>query len=252
MEPPLSDRLTYTATVNRDNAVQLLHDAEAVIVVAGDKVPSVHLHAVNGGQDDIARAMACVRGRRYLLGPMATYALAEPASWAGLFDTVHTHTVTSRTLALGSSGPAPYGQLAEDRSSFTGLTEQMPWQPVAELELYRGCTRRVFCRFCNEPAKSPTVVHRTVDDVLAEAAQLYGAGVRHFRLGRQTCFFSYQGRDEDAIRTLLAGVREACPELEMLHIDNADPLAVASPVGRRIAQDGRRAVHGRQLRADGH
>ncbi|MEU0221292.1 radical SAM protein, partial [Streptomyces sp. NPDC006265] len=26
-----------------------------------------------------------------------------------------------------------------------------------------------------------------------------------------------------------------CPELEMLHIDNADPLAVAAPVGRRIA-----------------
>lgn len=235
VQAPLSDRLTYSATVNRDKAIELLRDAEAVVVVAGDKVPSVHLHAVNGSQDDIARAVGCVRGRRYLLGPMATWALSEPASWAGLFDSVHTHTVTSGTLALGSRTPAPYEQLEADRSPFTELIEQMPWAPVAELELYRGCTRRAFCRFCNEPGKSPAVAHRTVDDVLAEVGQLYDAGVRHFRLGQQTCFFSYQGRDENAIRALLAGIRERCPELEMLHIDNADPLAVASPVGKRIA-----------------
>ncbi|WP_405775552.1 radical SAM protein [Streptomyces sp. NBC_01538] len=234
-EPPLSDRLTYSATVNRDKAVELLRDADMVVVVAGDKVPSVHLHAVNGSQDDIARAMACVRGRRFLLGPMATWALSEPASWAGLFDAVHTHTVTSGGLGLGSSTPAPYGQLEADRSSFAGLVEQMPWAAVAELELYRGCTRKAFCRFCNEPGKAPTVAHRTVEDVLAEAGQLYDAGVRHFRLGQQTCFFSYQGRSEEAIRALLSGIRERCPQLEMLHIDNADPLAVAAPVGRRIA-----------------
>ncbi|MFI0242824.1 radical SAM protein [Streptomyces sp. NPDC016845] len=235
VKAPLSDRWTYSATVNRDKAVELLRDAEAVIVVAGDKVPSVHLHAVNGSQDDIARALACVRGRRYLLGPMATWALSEPASWAGLFDAVHTHTVTSSALALGSRSPAPYEQLEADRSSFAGLIEQMPWPPVAELELYRGCTRKAFCRFCNEPAKSPVVAHRSVDDVLAETVQLYVAGVRHFRLGQQTCFFSYQGRSEGAIRALLEGIRERCPDLQMLHIDNADPLAVAAPVGKRIA-----------------
>jgi radical SAM superfamily enzyme with C-terminal helix-hairpin-helix motif len=73
-----------------------------------------------------------------------------------------------------------------------------------------------FCRFCNEPGKAPTVAHRTVEDVLAEATQLYDAGVRHFRLGQQTCFFSYQGRSEEAIRALLTGIPEECPELEML------------------------------------
>ncbi|MDH6222997.1 radical SAM superfamily enzyme with C-terminal helix-hairpin-helix motif, partial [Streptomyces pseudovenezuelae] len=176
VEAPLSDRLTYSATVNRDKALELLRDSEMVVVVAGDKVPSVHLHAVNGSQDDIARAMACVRGHRYLLGPMATWTLSEPASWAGLFDAVHTHTVTSGGLTLGSRTPAPYGQLGADRASFAGLVEQMPWASVAELELYRGCTRREFCRFCNEPGKSPMVAHRTVEDVLEEAGQLAGGG----------------------------------------------------------------------------
>ncbi len=56
-----------------------------------------------------------------------------------------------------------------------------------------------------------------------------------FRLGQQTCFFSYQRRDPEQIERLLAGGREVCPELAVLHIDNADPLAVASPAGTRIA-----------------
>ncbi|MFJ9795449.1 radical SAM protein [Streptomyces sp. NPDC101145] len=234
--PPLSDRLTYSVTVNRDDAVRLLRDAEIVVVIAGDAVPSVHLHAVNGSFEEIARALACTRGRRYLLGPLSAYALASPAEYAGLFDAVHTHTVTSGDLLLGSRRPADYEQMRRERESFVGLVEQMPWRPIAELELYRGCTRRMFCDFCNEPAKSPLVAFREVDDVVDEAAQLYAAGVRNFRLGQQTCFFSYRNRDEDAIRALLGGIRERCPELEVLHIDNADPLAVAAPVGLRIAK----------------
>ncbi|MGW2277851.1 radical SAM protein [Streptomyces sp. NPDC001770] len=236
VEPPLSDRLTYSTTVNRDNAVQLLRDAEIVLVIAGDAVPSVHLHAVNGSFEEIARALACARGRRYLLGPLSTYALDSPAEYAGLFDAVHTHTVTARDLLLGSRRPADYEQMRRERDSFAGLVDQMPWRPIAELELYRGCTRRKFCDFCNEPAKSPLVAFREVDDVVDEAAQLYVAGIRNFRLGQQTCFFSYRHRDEDAIRALLSGIRERCPELEVLHIDNADPLAVAAPVGLRIAK----------------
>jgi radical SAM superfamily enzyme with C-terminal helix-hairpin-helix motif len=72
--------------------------------------------------------------------------------------------------------------------------------------------------------------------VLAEISLLYAAGVRNFRLGQQTCFFSYLNRDAEAIGRLLAGIREVCPDLEVLHIDNADPLAVASRSGAKIAR----------------
>lgn len=236
VEPPLSDALTYSATVNRADAVRLLRDAHAVVVVAGDKVPSVHLHAVNGTLEEITRALACVRGRRYLLGPMATYALVEQAAFAGLFDAVHTHTVTSGDLASGSRSAVPYARLRADRGCYAGLVEQMTWRPIAEIELYRGCTRRRYCSFCNEPVKSASVEYREVGDVLDEVRCLYAAGVRNFRLGQQTCFFSYQGRSERSTAALLVGIRETCPDLEVLHIDNADPLAVASPVGKRIAK----------------
>ncbi|MBG0568726.1 radical SAM protein [Actinoplanes sp. NEAU-A11] len=233
--PPQSDPLTYSASSNRQNAIKLLRDAATVIVVAGDAVPSVHLHAHNGSLDEIIRILACVRGRRVLLGPMANHVLANADAYAGLFDALHTHTITSKDIAVGSRAGAPFEKLRADRDSFIDLVGELGWEPVGEIELYRGCTRRRYCSFCNEPVKSAAVVFRDLQDVLDEVHQLYVAGVRHLRLGQQTCFFSAWNRDVTKIEQLLAGIRDGCPDLEVLHIDNADPLAVASPAGARIS-----------------
>ncbi len=232
---PLSDPLTYSASSNRGNAIKLLQDAATVVVVAGDAVPSMHLHAHNGSIDEIVRILAGVRGRRVLLGPMANHVLASVDRFAGLFDALHTHTITSADIGIGSRVAAGYERRRADRESFDGLIAQFGWEPVGEIELYRGCTRRRYCSFCNEPVKSATVAFRDLQDVLEEVSQLYSAGVRHLRLGQQTCFFSTWNRDVARIERLLAGIREACPDLRVLHIDNADPLAVAAPAGARIA-----------------
>ncbi len=234
--PPLSDPLTYSLTASRDRAIQNLADARVTAVIAGDAVPSVHLQARNGSIEEIARALAGSQGQRVLLGPLSTHMLTSPDKYGGLFDAVHTHTMTSGDVLTGSRAAATYDQLAADRSSYTRLVSQLGWRPVAEIELYRGCTRRRFCSFCNEPIKSSQVEFRDPADVLCEIAQLYAAGIRNFRLGQQTCFFSYLNRDAEGIERLLAGIRDRCPDLEVLHIDNADPLAVASPTGARIAQ----------------
>jgi radical SAM superfamily enzyme with C-terminal helix-hairpin-helix motif len=232
----VTDALTYSATLNRNRSLELLSDAAVVVVIAGDKVPSVHLHAVNGSLEDIVRALACVRGKRVLVGPLASYVLAGSAEYAGLFDACHTHTVTGENLLTGSTRAADYERLRAQRGTYDGLVDQFGWRCIAEIELYRGCTRRVFCSFCNEPAKNLLVDFRSIEDVVEEMRLLHDAGVRDFRLGQQTCFFSYMRRDAEAIRRLLAQIREACPDLSVLHIDNADPLAVASPAGARIAK----------------
>jgi radical SAM superfamily enzyme with C-terminal helix-hairpin-helix motif len=233
---PLSDPLTYSATASREQALKLLADAKTVVVIAGDAVPSVHLQAQNGSVEEIDQALAGVRGYRVLVGPLASHVLSDHRSCVGLFDAVHTHTVTSANLYLGSRAAASYQQLAGDRTSLDGLIGQLGWRPIAEIELYRGCTRRRFCSFCNEPVKSAQVTFRDPEDVIDEVAALYVAGVRNVRLGQQTCFFSYLNRDAVAIERLLAGIRQACPCLEVLHIDNADPLAVASRSGAAIAR----------------
>lgn len=217
--PPLSDQLTYSATVNRGDALKILADADPVVVIAGDAVPSVHLQARNGSLQEIDGVLELTRGRRVLVGPLASQLLAGSALSGGSFDAMHTHTVTSSDLLAGSTRAAPYGHLATDRDSYDGLIAQLGWRPVAEIELYRGCTRRRFCSFCNEPVKSPLVSFRDPEDVLAEIALLYPAGVRNFRLGQQTCFFSYLNRDAEAVGRLLASVRDECPDLEVLHID---------------------------------
>jgi radical SAM superfamily enzyme with C-terminal helix-hairpin-helix motif len=186
--------------------------------------------------EEIVQALACSRGRRVLLGPLATHVIASPDRYGGLFDAVHTHTVTSGDVMMGSNAAAAYGRLAADRRSYTQLVCQLGWRPIAEIELYRGCTRRRFCSFCNEPIKSSHVDFRDPADVLCEIAELYVAGIRNFRLGQQTCFFSYLNRDVESIERLLATIRDVCPDLDVLHIDNADPLAAASPAGARIAQ----------------
>jgi radical SAM superfamily enzyme with C-terminal helix-hairpin-helix motif len=233
-EPPLSDQLTYSSTVNRPETRQILADATVIVVIAGDAVPSVHLQARNGSPEEISQLLALTRGSRVLVGPLAGQ---MPSGLPGLrFDAAHSHTVTSADLLSGSHVAAAYELLASDRVPFAELTAQLRWRPVAEIELYRGCTRRRFCSFCNEPVKSPLVSFRDPADVLAEITELYTAGVRHFRLGQQTCFFSYLHRDADVIGRLLAQIREECSELEVLHIDNADPLAVASPAGAKIAR----------------
>jgi radical SAM superfamily enzyme with C-terminal helix-hairpin-helix motif len=233
---PLSDQLTYSATANRADTLRILAEADAAVVIAGDAVPSAHLQARNGSADEIDRVLTLTRGRRVLIGPLAAQVLGGSAVMRSRFDAVHTHTITSGDLLAGSRRAAPFGRLAADRESYAGLITQLGWRPVAEIELYRGCTRRTFCSFCNEPVKSPLVGFRDPADVLAEISLLYAAGVRNFRLGQQTCFFSYLNRDAEAIGRLLAGIREACPDLEVLHIDNADPLAVASRSGAQIAR----------------
>lgn len=230
----LTNPLTYSASVNREHATELVTNADLLVVVAGDKVPSVHLHAVNGSMDEIAHVASNALGRRILLGPMSSF--SDDGVLAGLFDAVHSHTITASHLLTNTSAPAPYQLMRRHRHEYDGLISQMNWEPIAEIELYRGCTRRVFCSFCHEPGKNPLVTFRAVEDVLHEVKLLYTAGVRNFRLGQQTCFFSYQHRDVDAIERLLSGIRESCPNLDVLHIDNADPLAVASRSGSQIAR----------------
>lgn len=233
---PLSDQLTYSATVGRERALKIIADAAVLVIIAGDAVPSVHLQARNGSPAEVSQVLALSRGERILVGPLAAQVLADPGLLGEPVDSLHTHTVTSQDLLAGSRAPAAYELLAAERGSYTDLIAELGWRPVAEIELYRGCTRRRFCSFCNEPVKSPLVRFRDPSDVLSEIEDLYAAGVRHFRLGQQTCFFSYLNRDADAIERMLAGIRDRCPGLDVLHIDNADPLAVASPAGARIAQ----------------
>lgn len=118
------------------------------------------------------------------------------------------------------------------------LIRQHPDYPhcMCELETYRGCGRQVHCSFCTE-AFYGTSDYRPVEDVIDEVSALYSQGARYFRIGRQPDLFSYHGTDvggpiprpaPEIIERLYNGIRNSAPDLSVLHMDNANPITLAT------------------------
>ncbi|MGB9790058.1 MAG: radical SAM protein [Thermotoga caldifontis] len=115
-----------------------------------------------------------------------------------------------------------------------GVIKQHPRYPniICEVELSRGCERRTHCSFCIEPVFYPKFTSRPVEDVVEEVAELYRQGCRAFRFGRSANVLAYcsernAGRPvPEVFEELYQGVRSGCPELEVLHHDNANPMYI--------------------------
>ncbi len=112
---------------------------------------------------------------------------------------------------------------------------------MCELETYRGCPRHSHCSFCTEPFYGKPD-YREIKDVVKEVEALYHCGARYFRLGRQPDLFMFRAKDgipdPSAIEELYTGIRNAAPELRVLHMDNANPVTLSGfpDESRRIAR----------------
>ena len=109
---------------------------------------------------------------------------------------------------------------------------------IAEMQMSRGCVRYISggCDFCTEPLQGE-MLFRQPSDILAEAEALGRAGVRHLRIGAQSCFYSYMAKgvgetetptpNAEVIGRLLSAIRERVRP-DVLHLDNANPAIIAS------------------------
>ncbi|AMW32648.1 radical SAM protein [Fervidobacterium islandicum] len=104
---------------------------------------------------------------------------------------------------------------------------------IAEIEVSLGCERRTYCTFCTEPLLHPKFFSRPVKDIVDEIAELYNHGIRAFRLGRSANIIAF-GSDWNgnkinptAVEELYSGIRNSCPELRVLHTDNANPTYIS-------------------------
>ncbi len=114
-----------------------------------------------------------------------------------------------------------------------------PQPIIAELEASRGCVRYFNggCSFCSEPEFGEPVF-RPPEDIIQEFKALYNYGIRNFRLGAQSCIFSYFAKsvgdtetprpNPDQIKRLFKGIRSAAPDLNVLHLDNANPSLISA------------------------
>ncbi|AGB05103.1 putative Fe-S oxidoreductase [Aciduliprofundum sp. MAR08-339] len=158
-------------------------------------------------------------------------------------------------LALGDVDALLYDVLTDNftHHRFHGLDEWNRWlklgaevvtrhpdypEPlVVEIETFRGCPRYLSggCSFCIEPLYGKPIF-RSQEDIVEEMQLLASLGVRNFRIGGQTCIYSYRahgvGKKEipepnvGALESLFKKASRVSHRV--LHVDNANPAVIAS------------------------
>lgn len=219
-----------------------------LILIAGCLVPGKYLSGSPISMREIGEIAreASRRGSEVLLtGGVARYRLTgQPFSGfvlssgagdpdAGIFDLITRGQISQRK------------HLPQERAKWSVLGASVvkqhpnfPQRLIAEVETYRGCVRFKSggCVFCMEPAQGEPDF-RSPKEVVAEVSALYKLGVDKFRIGGQSCIFSYGTKElgvsetprpnPEAVEELFSGLRSACPNISVLHVDNANPAVIA-------------------------
>lgn len=232
------------------NSRKILGSSDVLIIIAGVHTPGKYLSAYPGTTKEITGLLDNfeIKGKKILTGPAAS---AGSGLWGGRIARSTEEDFSSFDLVIkdleykfdglfknGFSedvGIEPKYSLIEKKAVLGArIISQLPHKPeflIAEIETMKGCSRKIGCSFCTEPIKCPKVERRKVKDILSEIKSLAKEGIVNFRIGKQTCFYSYGSSDE--IEKLLSG---AAKFSQVLHIDNVNPAFVDEEKTRLIAK----------------
>ena len=222
--------------------------SDVLAIISGPIVPGKYLRGMPISEKELLHHAANWGGVKVLGGPLARFryydeTLVEAFDFVAIRDL---DTAVYDFLAAGEWRNRDRTAEEWDRWALLGadVIRSHPDYPdplILELDTSKGCVRYLNggCSFCIEPMYG-IPRFRPVEDVVAEVRRLAELGAMNFRLGGQADFFSYQSDgvgqtltpriNVAAIRQLLAGIREAAPNLKVLHTDNADPaMMVAHP-----------------------
>ncbi|HLC70384.1 MAG TPA: radical SAM protein [Candidatus Nanoarchaeia archaeon] len=211
--------LIYNTTVN--DARKVLDKTDVLVVVIGVHVPGKYLTALPGTLHEVIPLLRDLPMRKILTGPAIFGTQLEGGKTyeqvnMDIFDETVDYTDT-------------FENLADYAANGAAILHEIPDKRVIEIETSRGC-KVGKCSFCTEPIKSK-FINRKMDDVVKEVQAYYNAGARYFRLGKQADFYA-----SDRPIEMLKKIRESCPDLEMLQIDNVNPNSVLAPGGEDITK----------------
>lgn len=245
IQGPDTDISTVNRTVNCRDALQIIRDARTIYVIMGCFVEYKYFSSKPPKSDEVYGFLASVPAKIVLFYVLGTSLGVGPDfASSRLSNTVAAveHGNAYRYAWLGHGSTAgmdlsdpDYDLLAKIGRVPPPLLSQLSRPIIAEIETGTGCNTPT-CTYCIECLRRRRVVYRQPADVVAHMSCLYQQGVRHFRLGRQPNFFHFGHHDAGAVERLLSGIREACPDLRVLHIDNANAGSVVTSAGRRIAR----------------
>ncbi|MBS3816209.1 MAG: radical SAM protein [Candidatus Thermoplasmatota archaeon] len=224
-----------TADEYRQNGLPL---GDIVVVHGGVTVPGKYLGGTPLSVEE-AEEIATEPGETFLGGPLARYEevegydhYAEKDLAAYLYDSLYGEEEDRWAEPLEREDWLKFGHKAVERHPL------YPDPLLVEMSAYRGCPRYFTggCSFCSEPQYGKPKF-REQEDIIEEMELLYEKGVRNFRLGGQSCTVSYKaegiGEKEvpvpqpEEIFSLFKGIKETCPEIEVFHVDNANPAVIA-------------------------
>ncbi len=221
---------------------------DLLAIISGPIVPGKYLRGMPISERELLHHAASWSGVKVLGGPLARFRyydenLVEAFDFIAIRDL---DTAVWDFLAAGEFKNRDRTAEEWDRWALLGaeVITHHPDYPdplILELDTSKGCVRYLNggCSFCIEPMYG-VPKFRPVENVIAEVRRLAELGVVNFRLGGQADFFSYMADgvgqsltpmpNVAVLRRLLAGIRQAAPNLKVLHTDNADPaMMIAHP-----------------------
>lgn len=229
--------------------LNVLKKANTLIMIGGGIVPGKYLRGTPASINEIKNIAEDFKGIKILGGPIAKFWYSGNRSAEKLreiFDFVPSKDLDAFIIDFLTQRSEEYRWRSLDewrRWALEGsvVIEQHPDFPlplIIELETYKGCVRYFTggCSFCIEPLYGKPQFRPPVD-IVDEVRALSKVGAINFRLGTQSCMFSYGTKqlgssetpkpEPSTIISLLKGIREAAPNLEVLHTDNANPAVIA-------------------------
>ncbi|MDI6449779.1 radical SAM protein [Anaerobaca lacustris] len=221
IDPPVGR--THIEALNHtrdpDEIRRVLLEADPLVVIAGVQTPGKYLSARPGTLREVSKLLSSMALRRVLTGPVLTGGtqvrggLRPQLPQPGDYDALQPFVFDS------------YEQLQPYALRGAGLIGQMPHMPnrIVEIETGRGCPREEGCSFCTEPLKH-AVQWRRAEYIAEEVRTLMELGAQAFRLGKQSCIYSYESGDPAKIEALLSSLAALNPAV--LHLDNANPAMV--------------------------
>lgn len=223
----------FNLTKNYEHILDIIKQVREIVIVLGVHVPGKYLSAVPGIYPELKKIFETVKKINSkihvtLTGPGAT------DFGSNLFG--GTTGVSARKVEFIDEIVPNYYTFDEIKiiaPKGAYILNQIQNEYIVELETGVGCIRGVGCSFCTEPLKNK-INFREPEDIIAETKALVAEGATRFRLGKQSCFYSYKHRDEKAIEKLLKGISKFKPEV--LHIDNSDPNMVNEAVTKLIVK----------------
>lgn len=230
------NKRTINTTMNCQNSERLLQDACHIYVVYGCFVKYNYVSCDPPSIEELESMLINFKNKTVLFYCLGSDNIPKnlSESLASKFGEVYYGNTYNYFIDFDHPFKANYNDLAKIAPLSAKILKQIKRPIIIELESMSGCNHKPGCTFCIECQRNNPLDFRLEKDIIQETIALYSEGARYFRIGRQPNFYAYGLRHD--IHSLLSGIRINCPNIEMLHIDNVNPVDVVKDIDSRTTK----------------